>query len=683
MKTFLSRRNFSLLIFSLLCSSTVFSQNLVWYDEFDYSGLPDNSKWGYDVMPPGTVNNELQNYTENRLENARVENGNLIIEARRDNYNGHQYSSARLVTREKGDWLYGRVEVKAILPSGRGTWPAIWMLPTDWVYGGWPNSGEIDIMEHVGYDQGVVHASTHSLDYYWVNNNQKTATIEVADCSVNPHVYAMEWSPSKIDMFVDGVLYFTSHNENTSWTAWPFDQRFHLILNIAIGGDWGGIRGVDDRMFPVRMTVDYVRVYNYNAPVDTQVPTTPTELTAKSGSSNLSLSWTASRDNYSVKEYEVYNGNTLVATTIFPNYTLSGLTPLTTYSIKVRARDHAGNLSEFASGTFSTTQVVVVNIPSKIEAEDYDVQFGVQTETTSDEGGGLNVGWIDTGDYLEYVVGASTEGSFTISYRTACLNSPGQVQVKDVNGTVLNTTNIPVTGGWQNWTTVTSEPFVIPSGTSRLRLFTSVGGYNLNWLEFKTAGAGGDTTPPTAPTNLVSTDKTNTTVTLTWNPSTDNIGVVGYNVYTGSTLSGTTSGTNFTVTGLSSNKGYKFSVRAKDAAANLSEASNTITVRTLRTGARIDYTDDIEETRNAIVSAFPNPANDEVRIIYHADKAETVKVSIRNMMFQNLGDKEVNLVKGENIITLKTSNFNDGLLFLSIAGKSTSKIQSIKLQIKH
>lgn len=236
---------------------------LVWKDEFDYEGPPSPDKWSYDVGGSGWGNNELQYYTENRAENARVAQGMLTIEARKEAYSGKKYTSARILTTAKGDWLYGRVEVRAKLPEGRGTWPAIWMLPTDWVYGGWPNSGEIDIMEHVGYDPGVIHGSTHSLKYYFKIGTQKTSTVKIPTAMTDFHTYAIEWYPDRIDFFVDSLKYFTSFNDSTGWEAWPFNRRFHLILNIAVGGDWGGAKGVDDGMFakPVEMVVDYVRVY--------------------------------------------------------------------------------------------------------------------------------------------------------------------------------------------------------------------------------------------------------------------------------------------------------------------------------------------------------------------------------------------------------------------------------------
>ena len=261
-------RNISLILgclFLWMLSHSVQAQVKVkvWADEFDYTGLPDPNRWGYDVGGNGWGNNELQYYTENRTENARVENGNLIIEARKENWGSNEYTSARLVTRNKGDWKYGRIEVKARLPHGRGTWPAIWMLPTNWVYGSWPKSGEIDIMEYVGYDPGVVHGSIHTEAYNHQIGTQKTDTALVPDAETQFHLYAIEWDAEKIDFYVDSRKYFTFINEHKDYKTWPFNQAFHLLLNIAVGGNWGGVQGVDPNIWPQKMWVDYVRVFQY------------------------------------------------------------------------------------------------------------------------------------------------------------------------------------------------------------------------------------------------------------------------------------------------------------------------------------------------------------------------------------------------------------------------------------
>lgn len=237
-----------------------FDKTPIWADEFNYTGSPATDKWDYDLGGSGWGNNEKQNYT-NSLENVKVEDGLLTITAKKENSNGMSYSSTRLVTRNKMDVLYGRIEVKAKLPVGKGTWPAIWMLPTDRVYGEWPRSGEIDIMEHVGYDQNNVHFSTHTEAYYFKINTQRTSTKFIATASTDFHLYRVDWTPYAVRGYFDNVKVFEFLNEGTGYKAWPFDKRFHLLLNLAVGGDWGGAQGIDDSIFPQKFQIDYVRYY--------------------------------------------------------------------------------------------------------------------------------------------------------------------------------------------------------------------------------------------------------------------------------------------------------------------------------------------------------------------------------------------------------------------------------------
>ena len=233
---------------------------LVWSDEFNYTGLPDSSKWNYDVGGQGWGNNEWQYYTRSRKENARVENGKLIIEARKEKWENREYTSARLVTKGKGDWQYGKILVRAKLPNGLGTWPAIWMLGSTTPLK-WPDDGEIDIMEHVGYDPGQIHASIHCKKYYHVIGTQKTAITTVKNFADSFHVYAVEWTRDSVIIGVDDKPYFHFANEHSGYDGWPFDNRMHLLLNIAVGGNWGGAKGVDSMIWPKRMDIDYVRVY--------------------------------------------------------------------------------------------------------------------------------------------------------------------------------------------------------------------------------------------------------------------------------------------------------------------------------------------------------------------------------------------------------------------------------------
>lgn len=250
---------------------------LTWSDEFERSGLPDFRKWTFEE---GFVRNrELQYYTKARKENARVEKGMLVIEARKERFvnprhdasrpdkdwqrsrEHAEYTSASVTTRSKASWTHGRIEVRAKLPTGKGMWPAIWTLGDDIGKVGWPACGEIDIMENVGFAPDSIHGNVHTKKYNHVKRNAKGSKIEVKNPFESFHVYAIEWDEQKIDFFVDDRKYFTYRNEGSGVDAWPFDKPQYLILNIAVGGSWGGKKGVDEEIFPQRMYVDYVRVY--------------------------------------------------------------------------------------------------------------------------------------------------------------------------------------------------------------------------------------------------------------------------------------------------------------------------------------------------------------------------------------------------------------------------------------
>ena len=238
----------------------------MWADEFKGTGLPDTTKWSYDKGDGcprncGWGNNELQYYTSNRLENARVEGGNLVIEAHREKMKTRDYSSSRMVSKHKGDWTYGKVEVRAKLPKGIGVWPAIWMLPTDWAYGDWPASGEIDIMEHVGYIPDSIFGTVHTKSYNGMLGTQKSKGIASRSVNTTFHTYGMVWSKEKIDFLFDDKVYHSFPNRHEGSDAWPFDLDFHMVMNIAVGGNWGGKMGVDTTIWPQQMVVDYVRVY--------------------------------------------------------------------------------------------------------------------------------------------------------------------------------------------------------------------------------------------------------------------------------------------------------------------------------------------------------------------------------------------------------------------------------------
>lgn len=227
---------------------------IVWQDEFSKEGMPDSTLWKYE-WGPNWYNDELQYYTRSRPENVRVKNGYLIIEARHEDFYEKEYTSTRLNSR--ADWTYGRMELRARLPKGNALWPALWMMPRSSVYGGWPKSGEIDIMENWSWDPTGIYGTVHTEAYNHIAGTQKGDKINVIAPWENFYTYAIEWTPEKIDWFVDDSLYFSFGNEGTT-DKWPFNQPFHFILNIAVEKT---APGQEYTWVKRTMEVDYVRVY--------------------------------------------------------------------------------------------------------------------------------------------------------------------------------------------------------------------------------------------------------------------------------------------------------------------------------------------------------------------------------------------------------------------------------------
>ncbi len=238
---------------------------LIWADEFNDASL-DTSKWTFEVNGNGGGNNEEQYYTD-RPQNAHLENGCLVITASKEEFTGpdgtRRYTSARLTTQGKADWMYGRFEARIKLPTGQGIWPAFWMMPAKSVYGGWARSGEIDIMEFIGSQPDTVHGTLHYGDR-WPGNVSSGGklTRPGEDFSLDFHVFALEWDAHEMRWYVDEQLYQTQtrwHAAGERYPA-PFDQPFYLILNLAVGGNWPG-SPAHDTVFPQSMIVDYVRIF--------------------------------------------------------------------------------------------------------------------------------------------------------------------------------------------------------------------------------------------------------------------------------------------------------------------------------------------------------------------------------------------------------------------------------------
>ncbi len=238
------------------------SSNLIWSDEFSEENLNLNY-WNIiegNGCPElcGFGNNEVQSYSRN-VRNIRVENGNLIIEAQKEN---NSFYSAKITTANKIDWNTGYIEIRALLPYGKGTWPAIWMLPTLDRKLNWPKDGEIDIMEHVGYNQNIIYGTIHTDAFNHLKNTHKSDSIYV-NTSVHYNTYGLNWTKNKLEWYVNDTLFHSVNKKDNALTEeWPFNKNFHLILNLAVGGDWGGKYGIDENIFPQRFLIDYVRLFS-------------------------------------------------------------------------------------------------------------------------------------------------------------------------------------------------------------------------------------------------------------------------------------------------------------------------------------------------------------------------------------------------------------------------------------
>lgn len=460
----------------------------VWCDEFEYVGLPSSSLWNYDVGGGGWGNAELQYYTNADIDNAYVANGYLTIEAFQESIGGRDYSSARLITKNKGDWTYGKIQIRAKVPGGKGTWPAAWMLPTDWEYGGWPDSGEIDIMEYVGYDQNTLHATIHTGAFNHSIGTQVGKARTIQNMETEFHVFEMEWEPNVIRFYINGYNFYTvSYDPDSSanvepWEAWPFDKDFHLLLNLAFGGNWGGATGIDATLDNMKYEIDYVRVYQKDyAGMDTEAPSAVTNLRVISENpSKVFVGWDVATDDVMVEYYEVYVNDVLLensthnAVNILPSSEADVV-------VKVIPVDFAGN-----KGLEQTLTVAAPQAPTtadRIEAESFVAMSGVQTEDTQDSTGVLNVGYIDNGDYMSYVIEVTEAGQYQMKARIASQSNGASFNLLQDNSLIATLTS-SATGGWQTWTDAYSSTFNLEVGTYTFKIQATGDGWNINYFDF-------------------------------------------------------------------------------------------------------------------------------------------------------------------------------------------------------
>ncbi len=500
-----------------LINPAAFGQGvMVWSDEFDGGSLNLNN-WepmigdGTLYGNPGWGNNEWQYYTD-RSDNIQVYDGKLHIIAKEESYAGFSYTSARLRTRGKADFLYGRFEASIKLPSTRGIWPAFWMLPTTDVYGGWAASGEIDIMESVN-TASRVYGTIHYGDNWPDNVSNGGSYAGGIDYSAGFHVFTVEWEPDEMRWYMDGIHYHTA--TSSTWysvaapnnTQAPFDQAFHMLLNVAVGGNWPGYPDASST-FPQEMVVDWVRVYDTtNDPptVSIDYPTHGQYLSA--GPVNIQAS--ASDPDGTIQRVEFYIDDNLIDQVTSSPYSTTWNAPQGCYRLRVVAVDDQ-------DWTASDEIFVKVDsdcagdpylgypaeIPGTVEFENYDnggegiayhdcdsensggqyrPEEGVDLEATE---GGYNVGWMCEGEWLNYAVDVQG-GTYLIEARVASQDTGGTFAL-ELDGTdIAGEINVPITGGWQTWTTVPVTAS-LPAGVQELRFInlSDSESYNIDSITF-------------------------------------------------------------------------------------------------------------------------------------------------------------------------------------------------------
>jgi len=326
-----------------------------WADEFNGDSL-NESHWNVEVNGNGGGNQELQFY---RRENIAVENGHLIITAKREDFSGRLYTSGRINSKYKVEMKYGRVNFRAKMPGGLGTWGALWMLPTFNVYGGWPNSGEIDLLEYVGYEPNEVFGATHTKRNNHNLNNNPIGQRTVPNAETEFQEFDMIWSPGFILLYVNGYeffrfLYTPQFNGTFPYEeVFPFDQDFHFIINLAVGGSWGGVQGVEPLDFPTTFEIDYLRMYQYDyALVDTEVPTTPINVAL--AQLKNTIHWARSTDDAGVAYYEIFVDGVYYRSNDVNQFTFKTLQVGQAYNVQIRAVDFGGRVSPL-SASFSFT----------------------------------------------------------------------------------------------------------------------------------------------------------------------------------------------------------------------------------------------------------------------------------------------------------------------------------------
>ncbi len=490
----------------LIFFTQIFPQNykLVWSDEFNDSTL-NQANWTYEIgNNNGWGNGELEYYT-NRLQNCSEHNGILNITAQKESYYNYGYTSTRIKTQGKFSIAYGKIEARMKLPFGQGMWPAFWMLGDNITQVSWPYCGEIDIMEMIGGQGGenTVYGSAH-----WYGGNYsksyKLASGTFADAF---HVYDVTWTPTQIVWHVDGIIYNTLDITPSALNA--FQKKFFIILNLAVGGGWPG-NPDSTTIFPQSLQIDYVRVYADSASYPSTTIESPLNNSTFNANSNILITANASYPKGDIKKVEFYQDHEKIGETDVSPYQMTwNNVSAGNYKIRSIAYTNDGlsiksdftNITVGGGANASPYGGTPAQIPGTIEAENYDlggqnVSFGstaaintggfyrlsdgIDIEQCTDINGGYDVFNNQLGEWMQYTVNVNQTGTYQISARVASILNSSAMHF-EVDGTnVTGTINVTSTGGWQTWSTVTSNSFNLQAGTHTIKLVVESGLFSIN-----------------------------------------------------------------------------------------------------------------------------------------------------------------------------------------------------------
>lgn len=497
---------------------------LIWQDEFEGAAV-DESKWSFQIgdgCPNCTWGNgELQWY---RAENATVENGHLIITAKEESFGGKDYTSARLRTIDKGDWRYGRFEVRAKLPVGQGMWPAIWMLPSSEIYGAWAASGEIDIMELRGDVPnevlGTIYFGRPFPEQQWTS---ATYALPSGDFASDFHVFELQWDPWEFRWYVDGVLYRTERDwfsVNAAYPA-PFNNEFHLLLNLAVGGNFPGPPDATTQ-FPQTMEVDYVRVYRAVGADPSATLTTPTPGETLVPGGSLTLTASATDLDGTIEQVEFYQDEGLLGTVRQPPYSLdvAGLVP-GCYTVRAVVTDDVGrrgesDVSDVTVGDVCPEQAPYLMaarpIPGIVEAEYFDLggedvayndtdvgnsgRFGIrESENVDIAPAGSDIGYAvirtNRTEWMEYTVDVEETAIYDAIFRIGSSATAASFRLEFDGVDKTGRVEVPPTGGETDWTNLFAAGISLDAGVQTMRFVSNTAGIGISRVIFQRSGSTG------------------------------------------------------------------------------------------------------------------------------------------------------------------------------------------------